>query len=521
MAVRVGIRKKPVEEESPDLAPDERQALMALGGSPHETMGQRRSRFVHVRRFVGLDIHKEYLVVIGVDHDLHKVLGPVRLTWERWKTWAPQMLTPADAVAVEMTTNTWEVHDFLIDQVHSVTVAHPPHLKLITSVPVMNDKKSAHALAIILACGMMQPVWVPTPQVREWRSLVAARRDRVETKTAAKNRLHSILHRHHLEAPDTTLPFSLTHREWWLSLKVTPVEKLQVELDLAIVDQCEAQIKRIEAVMYREVVADERLPYLLQLPGIGLLSALTILAAIGPIERFAKPRLLVGYAGLGARVHDSGNTRTTGGITKAGRKDLRFALVNAAQTAARTHPHWESELKRLEPRIGRNKAIVAIARKLLVAIWYILTRRESDVHAIPAKVAGSFLQAAYSDLGAKNLPDGEVPLEFVRRNLDELELGKELQYVKHGPKDYILPQSSQPGAAPVVEPKKRNSLQNTRAAKEARAAEAARKRAEVEARRVEAEARMGRPRKARADKGTQRGPNKITKERQTKVASLK
>jgi transposase len=59
-----------------------------------------------------------------------------------------------------------------------------------------------------------------------------------------------------------------------------------------------------------------------------------------------------------------------GSITKAGRRDLRAAMVEAAQTAANTHPHWKAELARLEPRLGRNKAIVAIARKLLVAGWF-------------------------------------------------------------------------------------------------------------------------------------------------------
>jgi hypothetical protein len=211
------------------------------------------------------------------------------------------------------------------------------------------------------------------------------------------------------------------------------------------------------------------------------------------------------------------NTRTTGGITKTGRKDLRFALVNVAQSAVRTHPHWKAELARLEPRTGRNKAIVAIARKLLVSIWYILTRREADRHAIPEKVAGAFLQAAYSDLGTKHLPEGQVPLEFVRRNLDALALGKERQTVKHGPKDFILPQSSQPGAAPVPAPKGRGQLQNTRAAQDARAAKAARKRAGVAERKAAAEARTGRPRKVRADKGTKRGPNTLTKEKQAEA----
>ena len=87
---------------------------------------------------------------------------------------------------------------------------------------------------------------------------------------------------------------------------------------------------------------------------------------------------LVGYSGLGARVHDSGVTCHYGGITKSGRKDLRAVLVEAAQIAVLHDPRWKNELARLEPHTGRNKAIVAIARKLLVIIWHILTKHEAE-----------------------------------------------------------------------------------------------------------------------------------------------
>jgi len=89
----------------------------------------------------------------------------------------------------------------------------------------------------------------------------------------------------------------------------------------------------------------------------GTSPAITVWAAIGTIERFADPQHLVGYAGLGTRVHDSGMTTRTGRITKAGRRDLRVVLIEAAQVAANTHPHWKAELARLEPRLGRNKAM--------------------------------------------------------------------------------------------------------------------------------------------------------------------
>ena len=90
-------------------------------------------------------------------------------------------------------------------------------------------------------------------------------------------------------------------------------------------------------------------------------------------------------------MHDSGLTTRTGKITKAGRRDLRVALVEAAHVAANSHPHWKAELARLQPRLGYNKAIVAIARKLLVTVWHVLARKVADRFAEPEKVSKKML----------------------------------------------------------------------------------------------------------------------------------
>ncbi len=136
---------------------------------------------------------------------------------------------------------------------------------------------------------------------------------------------------------------------------------------------------------------------LIHLPGFGVVTALTVVAAIGEIARFEDAKHLVGYAGLGARIHDFGLTTRTGRITKAGRRDLRCALVEAAQVAAISHPHWKAELARLEPELGRNKAIVAIARKLLVAVWFVLAQGVADCHAQPQIFAHKLMRFAYKN----------------------------------------------------------------------------------------------------------------------------
>jgi transposase len=389
------------------------------------------------QRFIGLDVHKKYLIAIGVDEDLQQVLGPQRVALAHLEKWMARTLRKEDAVVLEMTTNTWQLHDDLLPHVQSVTVVHPPHVALITRARVMTDKIAASTLARLHAKGLLVGIWVPPQEVRELRALIAHRQKMTHLATQAKNRLHAILHRYHIQPPEGN-PFHKDQRDWWLELALSPAKRTSLLCDLEVLDFAQQQITRIETTLKGLAAEDQRVPLLVQLPGIRLINALTILGAIGEITRFPSAKKLVGYAGLGGRVHDSGQTRRRGGITKAGRRDLRTALVQAAQSAANTHPHWKAELKRLQPHLGRNKAIVAIARKLLVSVWSVLTNEASDRFAEPGMVARKLLQYAYT-LGQANRPPGQSTAQYVRHHLDRLDLGADLTEIPWGTKKPPLP----------------------------------------------------------------------------------
>jgi transposase len=390
-------------------------------------------------RFVGLDVHKKFLVAVAVDRDKNAVFGPQRVEMQRLEEWARKRLAPQDAVVLEMTTNTYDVYDTLLPLVHSVTVVHPPHVALVTRVPVKTDEKAALALAQLHAVGLLEGIWIPPAEVRDLRALVAERLKLVRMQTQVKNRLHSVLHRCHVVLP-SGCAFSDKNRSWWTELEVGPLERARIGGYLETLEFIERQVDNLDACLAQAVASDPRLPLLVQLPGIGFVVATTVLAAIGTIARFASAKALVGYAGLGARVHDSGETHKTGRITKTGRRELRSVMVEAAQAAARTHPFWKDELARLEGHLGRPKAIVAIARKLLVVVWHVLTGETVDRHALPVKVANSLLGLAYR-IGVSNLPDGQSAAGFTREQLDRLGVGQELTEIPWGTKRRKLPPS--------------------------------------------------------------------------------
>jgi transposase len=393
------------------------------------------------KRYLGLDVHKHYLIALGVDEDLNVVLPARRVELSHLESWMKKTLTRQDNVVLEMTTNTWQLYDELCVYAGSVLVVHPPHVALITRSQVMNDKIAASILARLLAKGLLVGVWVPPQEIRELRGLVAQRKKMTGLATQAKNRLQAVLQRHHLVAPEGNL-FQAAQQRWWLALPLGPLEKVNLQSDLETLQFAQAQQLRLTSMMEEIASQQEQVTRLLQIPGFGVVTAVTVWAAIGEIQRFADPQHLVGYAGFGTRVHDSGMSSRSGRITKAGRRDLRVVLIEAAQVAANSHPHWKAELARLQPRLGRNKAIVAIARKLLVTAWYVLAQHKTDRFAQPEAIAQKFLKFAYQ-LGKENRPKGQSAAQFVRLRLDALQLGQELTSIAWGSKKPIpLPPST-------------------------------------------------------------------------------
>jgi transposase len=393
------------------------------------------------KRYIGLDVHKHYLIALGVDEDLNVVLPARRVELSHLESWMKKTLTHQDNVVLEMTTNTWQLYDELSAYAGSVLVVHPPHVALITRSQVMNDKIAASILARLLAKGLLVGVWVPPQEIRELRGLVAQRKKMTGLATQAKNRLHAVLQRHHILPPEGN-PFHASQKDWWLTLPMGSLEKVNVQSDLETLQFAENQLLRLTSMLEEIANQQEQVTRLLQLPGFGVVTAVTVWAAIGDIHRFEDAQHLVGYAGLGTKVHDSGMTTHTGRITKAGRRDLRMALIEAAQVAANSHPHWKAELARLQPRLGRNKAIVAVARKLLVAVWYILAQHKTDRFAQPEAIAQKLLKFAYQ-LGKENRPKGQSAAQFVRQRLDALQLGQELTGIAWGSKKPIpLPPST-------------------------------------------------------------------------------
>lgn len=124
--------------------------------------------------------------------------------------------------------------------------------------------------------------------------------------------------------------------------------------------------------------ADSRVRLLITIPGVGDLLGLTIASEIGDISRFASARRLVGYSGLTPRVYQSGQKSRTGKLSKSGSTTLRWAAIEAAQQAWRPTNPWHQLYGDVKERCGGkgNPAKAAVARKVLIASWHVLSLQQ-------------------------------------------------------------------------------------------------------------------------------------------------
>jgi transposase len=387
-----------------------------------------------LRRYVALDIHKYYCVVAAVNREGQVVLQPVRVEHVDLEAWLKKNLHPSDHVVIESTTNAWHVYDLLEPLVERVLVANPIKVKQIACARVKTDIRDTLILARLLAANLVPVVWVPPLHVRQLRQLLSQRRQMVETHTQIVNRMHSVAHRHHLNHPKGKR-FNEKNTTWQKDKILSGVEQFQLTIEMENREYIEKQISKIGkeiAKLSHQKPWAESMTYIMQLPGFGVITAMTVLAAIGDIGRFETPRRLGSYSGLTPGIEQSGTKNRGKGITKEGRKELRWAMVEVAQRAVKSDPLWKMRFQELQKRMHRNQAIVAIARRLLELVWYVLARRQAYRHFSQERIAYKYLIWGWQmDDEAR---DGLTRQQFARYYLMRLGIGHDLTRIALNPK---------------------------------------------------------------------------------------
>ncbi len=200
---------------------------------------------IPIERYLAIDLHKEYLMIGGMNADQEWVLRPRRIQMSRFRDWSIKNLKKGDAVVIETTSNVWDIYDIVSPLVTKTLVAHAGKVRQIAEARVKTDKEDVRRLLTLLIANIVPEVWVPPVHVRELRSLISFRWRLSKQIIMSKNRLHSVVQRFNLHPPDGKL-LADKNQIWWEQQSFSELTRFQVEHDLEIVDYLEKQKAKID-----------------------------------------------------------------------------------------------------------------------------------------------------------------------------------------------------------------------------------------------------------------------------------
>jgi transposase len=173
--------------------------------------------------------------------------------------------------------------------------------------------------------------------------------------------------------------FSNIGLEWIVSksgCNLSIIDKQILNSHLKEISTINELISEVEKEMANVAINDRRVDLLLGFTGIDYYGALLLIYEIGDITRFSNPKKLVSWVGLAPSLYQSGNRSRMGRITKQGNSRIRWYLMEASIMATRYDPKMKTFYERIQKKKGSQKARVAVARKMLVSIYHVLTRNE-------------------------------------------------------------------------------------------------------------------------------------------------
>lgn len=335
-------------------------------------------------RFIGLDVHLDFCEIAICEAGKVRSAGRVPSSPEGVQVLA-NSLGPDDHVALEATGNALAIARLLEPHAARVVVAATKELRAITEAKVKTDHRDARTLARLLAAGLLTGCWLPDEATRALRRRLARRAQLVRQRTRCKNEVHAVLMRTLKGRPPMTDVFGKRGRAWLAELELPADERETVDGCVRQISFVDGEIAILEQAIAEHALGSADVRRLMTVPGVSLMTATTFMAAVGDIERFPDPRKLVSYLGLDPKVRQSGSSPARHGrISKQGAAQARQMLTEAAFVAVSTAGPMRAFYERVRVRRGSQIAIVAVARKLAVLFWHLLTHEQDYAFARPS-----------------------------------------------------------------------------------------------------------------------------------------
>ncbi len=335
-----------------------------------------------MEQFIGCDAHKKFSVFVAVNEKGHAGEA-LRVLHDRplYREFLARL--PAHSrIALEASGH----YSWLVDEMeqagHYPKLCNPLEAKRRMGLTKKTDKLDARGLAILLRNGTLPEVWIPPSELRDRRELLRLRIFLVHLRTRVKNRVHGTLARHNIQIPGADL-FGVEARiRLGARLPELPAHcREAIEQELATLDFLETQIEsaeqRLKGMSQVSVEAD----LLKTLPCVGPILSMVLMLEIGRVDRFPTAAHLASYAGLVPRVHSSGGYTRMGQVCSNVNRNLKWAFVETGNLVVMNQrglagTHVVRLYQRIKRKKNHQKAVVAVARHLAEAAWWVLTKQE-------------------------------------------------------------------------------------------------------------------------------------------------
>jgi transposase len=329
------------------------------------------------RRYVGIDLHRRRSVIYTMNAEGEK-LDCVRVANDPLSLLEAVSATGPDAeVVIEATYGWYWAVDLLQEAGFRVHLAHPSGNDW-GKRRVKNDERDARDLADLLRLGRLAEAWIAPPAVREVRELVRYRAKLVQLRSGLKAQVHAVMGKEGV-LPTLTDMFCPAGQRELDRMELGDVYVTRIESLRDLIERYDREVAMLEAKIHQLLGHDHGYQTIQVLNGVGRTIAAIFVAEIGDVQRFHSAEALCSWAGLAPRHRESDTKVVRGGITKMGSRLVRWAALEAI---ARYHGgSWlQRDFHRLAERRGKNKARVAVARKLLTLVYYGL--RDGEIRCL-------------------------------------------------------------------------------------------------------------------------------------------
>lgn len=281
----------------------------------------------------------------------------------------------SSSISIEATYNWPWLVDLLEAMDFKPKLAHPKKVRIIAESTVKTDKIDSEVLAHLDRLNFLPLSYIPSKQDRGLRELLRYRQYLVKIRTALKNRIHSSLAKLGIWYSFSDL-FGKAGREFLMNLDLEPAYKRPILEQLEFISLLDKRITEVEKTVKPQSHENPSAQIIGTAPGLGDLSALLLAIEIGPINRFRTHKKLVSLGGLSSTVSQSADRTKHGHINKDSNPFIRWVLIEAVPKAIKKDPKLKACYSKVLIKKGKAKAKIAIARKLLVAIYFMLKNNQ-------------------------------------------------------------------------------------------------------------------------------------------------